>query len=285
MTPSISKLHLLGLLGLSLVLAGSLLTLPANYTQAKDEDSVTGSDSSELTEAQKIEAEAAKKAIEELREQSKKSRDSRQKALDEAKSARGEKKLEKSQELARELTKERLELLKKLQSENQTKKCRAAAKTEATAAINIVIARLSQDQTDITSLKTVDEIRAFIKAETIGKNHVYVALLPAIRGMCTADKIIGLVDGKLATIVTRLKVAGLDTTKLETLLANTKLQALGAYDAYKKIANSPGSNSYKTDLAAAKANLKKAKTSLSAARDEIDRLKESVNKDSSDSTE
>ncbi|QQG50255.1 MAG: hypothetical protein HZB70_01570 [Candidatus Berkelbacteria bacterium] len=280
MTRSIFKT--VGSVSLGLVLAFGLLAYPTTVrVLAEDTES---SSTTEQTEAQKKEAELKKTTAENLREQVKKEREARKAALETAKNAREDKKLESSKELAEKLTEERLELLKKLRDGEYTKKCRAAAKAEATTAINAVIARLEQDLAAVPSNTTVDQVRSQIKNGIIGKNHVYVALLPAVRGMCASDRIIGLIDGKLKTLVDRLKADGLDTTTLEGLLAQAKTSAQAAYDAYKKIANDPGASSYKTDLAAAKAKLKEAKTSLSAARDEIDKLKELTSSEDESST-
>lgn len=280
MTRSIFKL--LGVYGLGLILAVGLLAYPATIKVLAEENESSGS--TEQTEAQKKEAELAKTKAEDVREQIKKEREARKAAHEAAKSAREDKKLETSKELAEKLTEERLELLKKLRDGEHTKKCRAPAKAEATTAINAVIARLEQDLTAVPSSTAVDQVRSQIKNSIIGKNHVYVALLPAVRGMCAADRIIALVDGKLKTLVDRLKSEGLDTTTLESSLAEAKTSAQAAYEAYKKIANDPGATTYKTDLAAAKAKLKEAKTSLSEARDEIDRLKESASSDDNSTT-
>ncbi|MCR4278028.1 MAG: hypothetical protein NUV80_02075 [Candidatus Berkelbacteria bacterium] len=296
MTQLIFKMKKLGLFGLSFLIVGNLLVTPMVYVSAEDGNSSSGSNeqSEEQKKAQEALLEKAKKqreikikAAEELREKAKTerstSRENYKKLLEEAKTAKEDKKLEKSRELAKELAEGRLEVLKKLQSGEHTKNCRAAAKAEAVTAINAVITRLEKDQAEAITLQTVDSIRTKISDDIIGKNHVYIAVLPAVRGMCISDKIVGLVEGKLATIVTRLKADGLDTTKLEALLADTKAKAQSAYAAYKKIANNPGATTYKADLAAAKTTLKAAKSSLSAARDEIDLLKETVSDDSTSS--
>ena len=293
----ITSVKTLGLFGLSLLVVGNLLVTPMVLVRAEDGNSGSSSNkqSEEKKKAEEAILEKAKKerelkikAAEELREKTKNerstSRENYKKLLEDAKTAKEDKKLEKSRELVKELTEGRLEVLKKLQSGEHTKKCRPAAKTEANTAISAVIARLEKDQADAINLQTVDGVRTKIKDDIIGKNHVYIAVLPAVRGMCISDKIIGLVEGKLATIVTRLKADGLDTAKLESLLAETKTKAQSAYTAYKQVATNPGSASYKADLAAAKVALKEAKSSLSAAREEIDLLKESTVDDSASSS-
>lgn len=295
MTQLIFRMKTLGLLGLSILVVGNLLVTPVVLVRAEDENSGSSKQSEERKKAEETLLEKAKKerelklkAAEELREKTKTerstSRESYKKLLEDAKTAKEDKKLEKSRELAKELAEGRLEVLKKLQSSEYTKNCGVTAKSEATTAINAVIARLEKDQAEAISLQTVDSVRSKIKNDIIGKNHVYIAVLPAIRGMCISDKIIGLVEGKMATIVTKLKADGLNTTKLESLLAETKVKAQSAYTAYKNIANNPGTTTYKADLAAAKAALKEAKSSLSVARDEIDLLKETVSDNSSSSS-
>lgn len=295
MTQLIFKMKTLGLLSLGILVIGNLLVTPMVLVRAEDENSSSNQQSEEQKKAEETLLEKAKKerelkikAAEELREKAKTerstTRESYKKLLEDAKTAKEDKKLEKSRELAKELAEGRLEVLKKLQSSEYTKHCRVTAKAEATTAINAVIARLEKDQAEAISLQTIDGVRSKIKDDIIGKNHVYIAVLPAVRGMCISDRIIGLVEGKLATIVAKLKADGLDTTKLESLLAETKTKAQSAYTAYKNIANNSGTTTYKTDLAAAKAALKEAKTSLSAARDEIDLLKETVSDDATSSS-
>jgi len=234
------------------------------------EDTNTGSTT---TEAQNQAAlkEQARKNIEKLREQQKTHRDARKKALETAKTAREEKKLETAKDLAEKLISERAELLKKLGTGEHLKKCRAAAKIDATTAVNAAIARLGT--IDVSTATTVEQVRALIKDTIIAKNRVYVGLLPAIRGMCAADRIIGIIDAKLMPLVTRLEENGKDVTKLKTEINAAKTDAESAYAAYKKIANNPGTATYKTDLAAAKALLTSAKKHLAAAREEIESLK------------
>lgn len=255
----------------SFIVAFSLIASPA----LAQEDSTSSSDS-ELT-AQ----ETAKKNLEALREQNKLTREARKKALEDAKNARAEKKLEASKDLAEKLIAERAELLKKLAAGEHTKKCRPTAKTEAVAAINAAIARLGQ--ITISEATTVDQVRALIKNNIIGKNHVYVALLPAVRGMCVADRLINLIDTRITPIVDQLETSGSDVTTIRTELAAAKVDAQKAYDAYKEVANNPGTATYKTDMAAAKALIKSAKSHLSAARDAIDTLKEASDDDDSSS--
>ncbi len=254
----------------SFVIAFSLIAAP-----------VLAEDTTTATASEETAQETAKKNLEALREQNKLKRDARKKALEEAKTARTEKKLEASKDLAEKLISERAELLKKLADGQHTKKCRADAKIEAVAAVNAAIARLGQ--ISITEATTVDQVRALIKSDIIGKNHVYVALLPAVRGMCMADRLIGLIDTRLTPIVDKLETNGHDVTTIRTELAAAKADAEKAYDAYKKVANNPGTATYKTDMAAAKALIKSAKTHLSAARDAIEVLKS--DDDSSTSSE
>lgn len=254
------------------------LTMVATPVLAEDNSSSSsGSDSQESAK------EIAKQNFEKLREQNKLQREARKKALESAKAARDDKKLESAKDLAEKLVSERTSLLTKLANGEHTKKCRAAAKEEAVAAVNAAIARLGQ--IDTTSATTTDQVRSVIKNDIIGKNRVYVSLLPAVRGMCAADRLIGLIDTKLTPLVDKIEANGNDVTTIRAELTAAKSDAEKAYTAYKAIANNPGSTTYKTDLAAAKALMKSAKTHLSTARDAIDVLKSSSDDDSSRSSE
>lgn len=243
------------------------------------EDSNSSSSGSSSEEAAK---ELAKQNQEKLREKNKLQREARKKALEAAKTAREDKKLESAKDLAEKLVSERAELLKKLTSGEHTKKCRAAAKAEATSAVNAAIARLGQ--IDTASATTTEQVRTLIKNDIVGKNRVYVGLLPAVRGMCVADRLIGLIDTKITPLVDRIETNGNDVTTIRTELAAAKSDAEKAYAAYKVIANNPGSTAYKTELAAAKALVKSAKTHLSTAKDAIELLKSSSDDDSSPET-
>jgi hypothetical protein len=255
----------------SFIVAFSLIATPV---LAEDTNSSGSSSTSEQTAK-----ELAKQNREKLREQNKLQREARKKALEAAKTAREDKKLESAKDLAEKLVSERAELLKKLSSGEHTKKCRAAAKAEATSAVNAAIARLGQ--IDTASATTTEQVRTLIKNDIVGKNRVYVGLLPAVRGMCVSDRLIGLIDSKLTPLVDRIESNGSDVTTIRTELAAAKSDAEKAYAAYKAIANNPGSTSYKTELAAAKALVKSAKTHLSTARDAIDALKETSDDDNS----
>lgn len=242
----------------------------------------TASSNSSATEVEQHEARKvqAKLNVEKLREQQKTKREARLKALEVAKTAREEKKLETAKDLAQKLVDERADLLKKLASGEHLKRCRAAAKAEATSAINAAIARLGTIET--TSPTTVEQVRTLIKETIIAKNRVYVGLLPAVRGMCAADGMIGVISDTATPAVNQLADQGLDVTNIQTEIDAAKTDAENAYAAYKKIATNPGTTTYKTDLAAAKALLKSAKDHLKTARTEIKTLK-SATPTSSDS--
>jgi len=242
----------------SLLLIGLLTTSPA-IGHAQD---TAGSTKEPTTAAKSLRHNAAEKAA-------------RKQALEEAKKAeKGVKQLEKFKLLATKMITERQEKLTALSSGNHTKKCRVAAKTEANAAISAAISRLKTDAATVPTLDSTDKVKDLLRSNVIGKNHVYVALIPAVRGMCVSDLIIAKVDSaKIKTALTKLESEGVDVSTVEDNLAKAKNSAQAAYDAYKKIANNPGSTTYKADLAAAKAQLKEAKGFLSAARDAIDELK------------
>lgn len=244
------------------LLAISLLLLGAGAVSAQEGSTSTGTTP---TKTQRI------------RDQIKTERDARKQALEEAKQARGANQLEAAKRLAEKLINERVRLLERLTSAEHTRKCGDVARAEAQAVITDTVTRLNS--LSVTDKTTVAEVRALIHDDIVGKNHVYVALLPAVRGMCVADKIINLIDGKLSEIVERLKTAGQDTTELEAILDNAKLSAQATYDAYKAIAGNPGSSTLRSDLSAAKDQLKETKSYLQQAREAIGKLKDSFDEE------
>ncbi len=253
---------------ISLAFLGSLIAVPvfAEERSAQTEAEV---------ETQKVLKEQARKKAEALKEQQKTQREARKKALEAAKTAREDRKLETSRDLAEKLIAERAELLKKLASGEHTRKCRAEAKSEAITAINAAIARLGT--ITVSSATTADQVRTLIKNDIVGKNHVYVALLPAIRGMCASDRLIGLIETKIDPIVARLEAGGSNVASIKASLAAATTSAEEAYLAYKTLASSPGTATYRTDLSVAKNHLKTARQHLSAARDAIDALQSTSN--------
>lgn len=213
-----------------------------------------------------------------IREELKTEREERLKRIEEFKAGRTADRLEKSRSVADHLISERLKALNRLLDTGHTKKCRTEAKTEIEGLLSVVEDRLQSQKSEIESSANVEEVRALIKNGIVGKNHVFVVVLPAIRGMCVADGLIGLIDGRLAEAVTKLQTAGADTTILETHLANAKTDAEAAYASYKAAATNPTTEA-RTNLAAAKAKLKEAKEDLVLAKTEIGKLKESLDTD------
>ncbi len=243
----------------SLFLAVTLLSMPV-IAAARDGEGDSSGRSSIAQAADTIDHDSS------IATEIKTERTARKKALDDYKAAQTAQKLTKSQELATKLINERLKTIALLGTNGVTKKCRPEAKAEVDAALAAVQTELKAEQTQISTLTTVDAVKTLIQSNIVGKNYVYVVVLPAVRGMCVADKIIGLIDGKLTTASTKLKAQGLDTTEFDKDLSDAKIAAQNAYNTYKKVANAPGATTVKTDLATAKASLKVAKEDLAKAR-------------------
>lgn len=217
------------------------------------------------------------KTAESVREKLKTEKEARKAALEAFKTAEKEqnttRKLTSAQSLANKLIAEREKALAQVKTKSAEVKC-VAAKTDISTAIDAISANLISQKAEVAAATTVEAVKTIIKDGIIGKNHVFVAVLPAVRGMCAADSIKSLLNSRLATVVTKLKTAGLDTTTIEKYLADAKTSAQAAYDGYKAVATNPGSATYKTDLAVAKASLKAAKESLGLAKTEAEKLRD-----------
>lgn len=228
----------------------------------------------------------AEKSAESVREKLKTDKEARQTALEQFKASEKEanmaRKLTAIQNLANKLIAERQKALSQVKNKSAEVKC-VSAKTDISAAIDAVNLNLTNQKAEVTAATTVEAVRAIIKDGVIGKNHVFVVILPAVRGMCASKSMVELIDGRLAKLVIKLKAAKLDSTTIEKYLAEAKTSAMSAYDSYKAVANNPGSVTYKTDLEAAKTQLKAAKTSLSQAKDEAEKLR-AQNATTTDST-
>ncbi len=216
------------------------------------------------------------KTAESVREKLKTEKEARKTALEAFKTADKEqntaRKLTAAQNLANKLIAERQKALTQAKTKSAEVKC-VAAKTDIGTAIDAVNANLTSQKAEVTAATTVEAVKTTIRA-IIDKNHVFVAVLPAVRGMCAADSIKTLIDGRLTAVVAKIKTAGLDTTTIEKYLADAKASAQSAYDAYKAVANNPGISTYKTDLESAKTKLKAAKASLELAKIEAEKLRD-----------
>ncbi|MDP3992697.1 MAG: hypothetical protein Q8Q05_00540 [bacterium] len=212
-----------------------------------------------------------------VREKLKTEKEARKTALEAFKTAEREqntaRKLTAAQNLANKLIAERQRALTQAKTKSAEVKC-VSAKTDISTAIDAVNATLTSQKAEVAAVTTVEAVKTIIRDGIVGKNHVFVAILPALRGMCASNSIITLIDGRLDTVITKLKTAGLDVTTIEKYLAEAKASAQAAYDAYKAVANNPGSATYKTDLAAAKSKLIAAKESLGLAKTEAEKLRD-----------
>ena len=219
------------------------------------------------------------KTAESVREKLKVEKEARKTALEQFKLAEKEqnssRELTAIQDLANKLIAERQKALAQAKTKAAEVKC-VGAKTDISTAIDAIITNLTKQKADIPVATTVEAVKTIIKDGIIGQNHVFVAVMPALRGMCASDSIVALIDGRLAIVITKLKAAGLDTTTFEKSLAEAKTNAQTAYNAYKAIANNPGSATFKTDLEGAKTKLKAAKASLSQAKGEAEKLRDQL---------
>lgn len=252
MTQSIFRFFL----ALALVVSLSLTTVLAEESTANS--GTSGKTAESVREKLKTEKEARKTALEAFKTAEKDQNTAR--------------KLTAAQDLANKLFVERGKALLQSKTKSAEMKC-VAAKTDISTAIDAVNANLTSQKAEVTAATTAEAVKSSIRS-IIDKNHVFVAVLPAVRGMCASNSIITLVDGRLATVVAKLKTAGLVTTTIEKYLADAKASAVSAYNTYKTVANNPGSGTYKTDLETAKANLKAAKDSLGLAKTEAEKLRD-----------
>ena len=259
----------------SLLISLTLVGLPI----AVGAEENTSSDSS--TSQDDTSREAAKKAAELKQATTKATAESVRKQLTSEKAARlaaidafkaekdKTKQLAKIKEVALKLLAERNKAITQLNDLGQTKKCGVAAKADVKAALDAATARLKAMEPSITNAKTVEEVKTLISGTLVAKNHVFVILIPAVRGMCTADNLISQIDNNITPAVTKLKTAGSDTTAIEARLTTAKAAAQAAYNLYEKAALTPTD---RTVLVSAKAKLKEARAELAAAKDGLKAL-------------
>ncbi len=239
----ISKLFV-ALLVVGLVGAPVALASDDNLTKSSDRGSVRGKS--------KEHREEAKKALEKYRSKKSDDADARLKALIEY----GDKIIAQRQKV--------LEEMQKRVSSGRCNKVDASAKSAIIGYINTMKSTLETQKTTIDKSATIEEVKKNIAA--VFDNRVLGQFVPALNGICSSQRIIDLVNGKLATAVAELKTAGKDTAAIEAQMSTAKAAAIAAQNLFKKVAAAPGDSDAKANLSAAKTKLKEAKKALAGIR-------------------
>lgn len=208
-----------------------------------------------------------------LRESIKTKRDEAKTSLDDYKVAREEQKLAKLIAYGDKAIDERLAALTGQKSRFTAKNCPAVALTAVNDAFATINTALTAQKTALDSATTLEGAKTATR-EVFQKNRVYMFLIPAARGACVAQKLIGIIDGRLAEAVTKLKAAGIDIVAIETKLTEAKTAAQSAYDTYLQILALPGGNDdgNKAKMAAAKASLQTVHKTLGDVKSDITNL-------------
>ncbi len=167
-----------------------------------------------------------------------------------------------------------LEQMEKRLSTGRCSKIDASAKTTITNFISGMKGTLVTQKAAIDASTTLDDAKAKIAA--VYDNRVFAHFIPALNGICSAQRIIDLVNGKLTTAVTEMKAAGKDTTTIESQMATAKTAAVVAQDLYKKVATNPKASDASSNLSAAKAKLKEAKRALELVKDLLETERDST---------
>lgn len=248
---------------LVIVIALGLATAPAAY--ARDGDDNSSSDKGSLRSKTKEHRDEAKKALEKFRSKKSDDADARLKALIEY----GDKIVAQRQKA--------LEEMQKRLSSGRCSKIETGAKSSITTLIASMKTTLESQKTTIDKSANLEEAKTNITA--VFDNRVFSRFIPALNGICSAQRIIDLVNGKLATAFTELKAAGKDTSSFESEMSKAKVAAQTAQDLFKKVAASPKASDAKANLDTGKAKLKEAKRALEAAKTALEKLRDQSESD------
>lgn len=164
-------------------------------------------------------------------------------------------------------TNQRLKALEEMENRLASGKCSAigaSTKASMTGQINSMRATINSQKGLIDKSVSLDEARKNVKA-VFEKNRVFIHYIPALSGVCASQRVIDLVDGKLASAVALLKDAGRDTTTLEVEVNKAKSAATAAKELYEQVIADPSAASAHATIDAAAVKLKEAKVALEAA--------------------
>ncbi len=208
-----------------------------------------------------------------LRESIKTKRDEAKTSLDDYKVAREEQKLAKLIQYGDKAISERTAALTEQKSRFSAKNCPTVALTAVNDAFATINTNLVAQKTVLDASTTLEGAKTATR-DIFQKNRVYKYLMPAAKGACIAQKLISIIDGRLAEAVTKLKAAGIDTVAIETKLTEAKTAAQSAYDTYLQILKTPGGDDdgNKTKMNAAKTSLQTVRKTLGDVKSDIANL-------------
>lgn len=209
--------------------------------------------------------------VRDIRSLNKTERDASKTALEAYRAAREEDKVAKIIAFGQNTIDERIAAIEKQSTRITENKCSTESKAAINENLTAASTLLIQKKTELSALTTVADIRALIK-DVFESRRTYSMSIPATLGACHADRLIELIDGKLAEGITKLKTNGLDTSKIDPLIVSAREQATIAKDAFLEVAKTPSSETAKTKLTAAKTALDSAKKTLSQVKVELDLL-------------
>jgi hypothetical protein len=166
----------------------------------------------------------------------------------------------------------RIKVLTSLATKLADRKCTEADKTLIASSVATETATLTKAQTDLAAATTADQAKQIVKT-AIDSTHVFGVLVPASRGLCITSRTIGLIDGKLATIVAQLETAKLDTTAIKDKIAQARAKLQAAHDLYKDLVLNASQADPKTKFDQAHTDVQDAAKLLGDIKSDIGNLK------------
>lgn len=168
----------------------------------------------------------------------------------------------------------RLQVLSNIPARLTANNCPEKESAIATAEITSLKTAITTAQTSLTAATTAEQARETIKS-AIESTRVFMVFVPATTGLCATGRIQAIVDGKLSTIVEKVKSAGVDTAALEAQLVELTTKLATVNGQFAALVQQPGQTDNKTKLASARQGLVDVKTLLATIKGTIVTLVES----------
>lgn len=216
-----------------------------------------------------------------LRQAIKTKRDATAAALQDFRNAREDQKLTKLIAFGDKSVDEREGAITEHEKALTSRGCSKTTQAAITTAFKAVATTLATEKGKIDDAKTMDDLKVKVK-DVFQVNRVYLFLIPASRGACISQKLLDLINGKLADAVTKLKAVGIDTSAIEVKLASAKVAAQSALDTYLQVIKTPGGDDAgnKIKMAAAKTSLQNVRKILGDVKSDIGNLMGAYNQKS-----
>jgi len=160
--------------------------------------------------------------------------------------------------------------------------CPSAQKEMVATSLALAQQTITAAQTELSNATTAEAARLTIK-NAIEKTHVFAIFAPSVSGLCVSARLGEFLDNKLSPSLKKISAAGVDTTAVESQVAEIKSTLSEAETIFATLVKDPSISlsDGRAQLATARAKLVEVRTALSSLKTSLEGLLTSYENSSS----